>query len=192
MQIKIDWAFGLLLAALFMSLSAIAANKVFTNDDINQLLGESDDFKKSHSVMIQQCDRLKAILNGFLVGDTNAIDKKSDELLKAMSKTIQIRATTHETESGTWRSVTEIVEETHLMKEEASRNDYNKAYKHFSNIAASCIQCHQVVRELGKWPTPTSDAENSASPVNKKEEVLPAPSKKSQKKLDPDALPISK
>ena len=175
LRIKISRTFSLLLMMVLMSRPVMAANETFTNEDISEMLGESEDFKKSHSVMIQQRERLKAILNAFLVGDTQTIDKKSDELLKAMGETIQIQPLARETESATWQSLAKIVKETHLMKEEASKNDYNKAYKHFSNIAASCIQCHQAVREWGQLPKPAPEVENSDPEQKKSAPNTPIP-----------------
>lgn len=169
---------------------SFAENRVFTNEDVRQLFEKSEDFKKSHSVMKQQRERLKAILNGFLVGDTQTINEKSDELLQAMKEVIAGYPPSGEKESAAWQSMADIVNETYLMKEEASKNDYNKAYVHFSHISRSCIQCHQVVREWGKLPEPAPPAEEknlSPDAANQKE----AASKKSTKKNNPDAPLVS-
>ncbi len=167
MQIKINRVFGLLLITLLISQPAIAANKAFTNEDIYHLLGESKEFKNSLSVMTQQRERMNTILNAFLLGDTKTINEKSDEILANMDQIIKTQAITHGNESRVWQSVTEIVKETHLLKEETSKNNYEKAYEHFSNIAAGCIQCHQAVREWNKFPTPESQERKAASPLNK-------------------------
>ena len=169
---------------------SFAENQVFTNEDVRQLSEKSEDFKKSHSVMIQQRERLKAILNGFLVGDTQTINEKSDELLKSMKEVIENHPPSGEKESAAWQSMADIVNETNLMKEEASKNDYDKAYVHFSRIAGSCIQCHQVVREWGKLPEPLPHPEekNASSDATNQKEAI---SKKSTKKNNPNEPLVS-
>ena len=86
MRIIFGSMFCSIVLILYLGAPSFAENKVFTNEDVRQLFEKSEDFEKSHSVMIQQRERLKAILNGFLIGDTQAIHKKSDELLKAMKE----------------------------------------------------------------------------------------------------------
>lgn len=164
-QIILILACGLFLAAFFLSRPAMTEDKTVTNDDVYKILHKSSpDFVKSHSVMRHQKMKLAAIYEGFLVGDTERIAEESNALLKDMNQLILDNIPTPESEPSVWRSVTEIVEETRLMKEEASNQNYSGAYGHFTRITASCIQCHQTAREWGKFPNPTApSAEDNTS-----------------------------
>ena len=165
---------GLFLAALCLSRPAMAKDKPVTNEDVYELLSESGIWERSHSVMSQQQERLTAILNDFLNGDTGHIKKESDELLNDMKQLLLDSPPNKENEPSSWQSTTEIVEETHSMKEEISKNDYNKAYEHFVNITTSCIECHQATRQWGKFPQPApSPAKDDTSPDHKEKEALP-------------------
>lgn len=170
--------YSFLLAALCLSQSAIADDKVVTNEDVYKLLNESSGFKKSHSVMSQQQKKLTTILDGFLTGDTGDIAQASDGLLNDMRQLLQTYPPNEKSEASAWKSTAKIVEETHLMKEEISKDDYNKAYEHFVNITASCIQCHQAARQWGKFPQPVAPppAQDDTSPDHEEKEALPVSS----------------
>src|SRR3989338_269484 len=156
-QIIFILACGMFLAMFFLNRPATPQDKAVTNDDVYKMLHKSSpDFEKSHSVMRHQKMKLAAIFEGFLVGDTERITEESNALLKDMNRLILENIPTPESEPSVWRSVTEIVEETRLMKEEASNQNYSNAYGHFTRITASCIQCHQTAREWGKFPHPTA------------------------------------
>jgi len=194
---KINWAIGLLLIALFIGLSAKAAERIITDDDISDSLQKSTAFNKAHSLMAAQGERLTAILNGFLTGNTKIIDSNSDELLKSMHEVIQAYPPTRETSTSAWQTMMRIVEETHLMDEQISKSDYEKAFVHFNKISSSCIECHQLTRERGKLPKPAPPEEvkteaatkteanpetKTVSADDKKVETPAGSSKKSQKK----------
>ncbi|MBI5024141.1 MAG: hypothetical protein HZC18_03975 [Candidatus Omnitrophica bacterium] len=169
---------GFLLVALCLSQPAMAGDKAVTNEDVYKLLNESSGFKKSHSVMSRQQEKLTAILDGFLTGDTGNIGKESDEFLNDMRQLLQTYPPDEKSETGAWKSTAKIVEEMHLMKEEISKNDYNKAYEHFANITASCIQCHQAARQWGKFPQPAAPppAKDDTSPDHEEKKALPVSS----------------
>lgn len=169
-QITFILAFGMLLVVSFLNRPAVPEDAAVTNDDVYKTLHKSPDFEKSHSVMRLQKMRLNAIFNGFLIGDTERIAEESDGLLSDMNQLILSNMPTQETESSVWRSVAEIVEATHSLKDEVSKNNYSNAYGHFARVTASCIQCHQVMREWGKFPQPeTPSSKTKASAESEKQ-----------------------
>lgn len=145
---------ALLLITFFLVRSGRSDDEVITNDDVYRTLNRSVAFQKSHSIMSQQSDTLTAITKGFLTGDTNMINHKSDELLAAMKQMLLTYMPEEEDEADTWQPISKIVEETREMKKDLAAEDFDKAYGHLSVITASCIRCHQVARDWGKFPAP--------------------------------------
>jgi len=145
-------AFSLFVALFFLSSSTMAEDKAVTNADVYQLLGKSSDFKKSHSIMQQQHTKLVSILDSFLIGDAKSINSKLDEFLTALDQLILTPLQNQENKSNILKVKADIVEEARLIKKAALKNDYTKAFEHFTNITNSCIQCHQVARQWGKLP----------------------------------------
>ena len=167
-HITLILALGILLAVGFLSRPAKSEVSAVTNEDVYKMLHKSPDFEKQHSIMRLQKMRLTAIFNGFLVGDTERIAEESDGLLNDMSKLIRSNIPAQDTESSVWRSVAEIVEATHSFKDEVSKGNFGNAYGHFTRVTASCIQCHQIMREWGKFPSPeTSSSKDKTSPESK-------------------------
>lgn len=144
------------LALLLLSAGspALAGSKFFTEEDVQQFLRNTKELDKSHSAMSQQGERIEAILKGFLSGDVATIQSEADGILKDMREVLQEYAPAGKEGSVAWKTVTQIVNETQLMKEKLLKEDFNAAYLHFFSVPVQCIQCHQVLRRWGKFNVP--------------------------------------
>lgn len=137
--------------------------EVYTDESIRKMF-KSKEVQKSHSLMTRERERLQAISDGFLLGDSEAIEKNTDMLVASMRQVAQMFP--HKPESGgaEWTAMSEIVSHVESMKKEILNKNYNKAYSHYSRIMASCIQCHQIARSWGKFeePPPVDDDSQKA------------------------------
>lgn len=150
---------------LTLNSSAIAAKK-FTDEDLQKFIQQHGSFSKSsHAVMIEERARLNALQNAFLVADTYTLTEESKRLSEAMSRVVsQYEPSAGKESAAAWQITAAIVSESHQMREGISKNDYNKAYTHFSRVTGYCIRCHEAVRSWGKLPESiTADEEKSLS-----------------------------
>ncbi|MBI4366205.1 MAG: hypothetical protein HY543_05235 [Deltaproteobacteria bacterium] len=156
---------GIFALNLFEVAIAKADNKVITEEDIRKFLHNTKELKKSHPVMGDQSGRLEVMLRGFLAGDAKAIQTGADAVIMAMRQMMQGNTPPQEREVATWKFMSAIVNVMQMVKSDTTKNDFDSAYIHFSVVPGLCIQCHQMVREWGKFPRSTP----SPAPSNVRE-----------------------
>ena len=126
-----------------------------TNDEVYKFLSKDKNFKEAHSVMAEQRERLRDILDGFLEGNVNKIREQSGKLVKAVAEINRRYPQSEEKGPAAWQAMAKIVNESNAMNDDTLKNDYGKAYWHYSRVVDQCIQCHQAVRQWGKLPEPS-------------------------------------
>ena len=112
----------------------------------------SERFGRTHQVMKDQQQRLSALLNAFLMGDTEAIQRYTEQIGQDMARVSQTFPPEPGKEVQQWRAMAEIMERTRALKDSAAAGQYDKAYVHFVGLTKHCMICHQVRREAGKFP----------------------------------------
>ncbi len=144
-------------------------------DDMIQDFFKSKDARKSHGVMKAQRESIRAIMDGFIIGDPELIQRNADDLNTAMQEIVQTYPPKSEEGAAVWSAMSNIVTQSQSMKKELSNKDYSKAYGHYTQITASCIQCHQIARPWGKFeepPTEVKKVANADETVNSQDDKL--------------------
>lgn len=160
--------FGPIFFILYITtcINSFAKEDVITDQSIREAFDKSNDLKQSHTVMSDQKQRLLKIMDAFLKGDTYTIQSSTDEISKAMHTIVTTYPISPEKKAEAWKIMAEIVKQSHAIQEAAEKNDYQKAYEHFTLLSNQCIQCHQAVRGWGKLPEPAT--EPTSAPATKK------------------------
>lgn len=147
---------GLLTAAILcLNLQSEAGDQTTTNDEIYRVLQKYALYKKPHSVMQRQYERIQSILTGFLMGDTQLIEENASaiqgDLHELVLSHFPEKEASNEEKAVIWKSVSEIANEAEAMHKNVQDRAYDKAYTHYTNMTVSCIRCHQTARSWGKF-----------------------------------------
>ena len=120
-------------------------------------------FSKAHSVMQDLRESIRRILDGFLVGDAEEINRGSEQISNRMGEVARRYPPPVGVESDEWKALAEIMEQAQLLRDKVQANRYREAYLHYTMLVNRCVACHQARREWGqlseqKAETPSEDA----------------------------------
>lgn len=153
---RLSWrAIGGVAGACLLLQPAFAGERV-TDEEVAKL------FKQSHTVMKDQRQRLHAILDGFLTGDNEAIQRYAGELAQEMEAASRLFPPQKGKEAEQWETMAELVRRAVQMKQEAARGNYGAAQQHYMAMTQQCLKCHQVQRHWGLFPEPKPPAKKEA------------------------------
>lgn len=170
-------AAGLLL--FLTPFAGLQANEVITNETIKKTLGETVAFRKSHSVMAENHNRLRRILSAFLTGDLASIKILAVEISASMSRlTTFLTGDGPEAQTEGWRAIAEMSHQAKEIEKSADSEDFVGAYNHYVSLTFQCVKCHQAVRSWGGFPIPKPKEEKQPGPKsadndNKRESPSP-------------------
>jgi hypothetical protein len=143
----------LLLVSLEACCEAAAAGpKVYNDEDLRQIIREVPEFKQTHSVMMRQRKRLHDILDSFLGGNLDEVNRYAEDLSRDMSTIAMDYVPSDEKQVEAWKTMAAIINQAKGLEEDTRNGDYRAAEEHYYNIINHCMHCHQVVRDWGKLP----------------------------------------
>lgn len=122
------------------------AGEVITNETIRRASGAA------HGVMKEQRQRIRDLLDGFLVGDLRAIRAQAETIANAMSRVEREFPPGEGQEAAQWRRLVNVIEQAHVVSTTARDGNYQQAYLYFSAMIGQCIECHQGRRPWGVFP----------------------------------------
>ena len=130
------------MTALAAGLSLTPVLWAAPGDEAIEKIFPSGDLRDSHESMVSQKKTLNAIQNGFLAGDTDAVESEVSALnrnMRAVSRTIPETATEN---VDTWALLYKIVTESQAMKDSTDKGDFTGAYDHYTTLTGLCVKCH--------------------------------------------------
>lgn len=145
---------GLAAAAVFGLLSAGAGAEEQVTDEMIRAR-----FGRAHDVMMEQRKRIQEVLDGFLMGDMEAVRRNSAEISRNMSRVGREFPAAAGQEADIWKAMAGIVESAKRLEEEAVKGDHEAAHKQFSVMTGKCVECHQLRRSWGLLPEVQEEAE---------------------------------
>jgi hypothetical protein len=126
--------------------------KIYTDEDLRKIVRDVPEFKQSHSVMMRQRKRLHDILDSFLGGNLDEVNRYAEELSRDMSTIAMDYVPSDEKQVEAWKAMAAIINQAKGLEEETKRGDYRAGEEHYYNIINHCMHCHQAVRDWGKLP----------------------------------------
>ena len=124
------------------------AQERVTDEDLEKRFG------KSHAVMKTQYQLIHQILDGFLLGDSELIQRNTNELAQTMREVGYTFPPEPRQEVEVWNAMSKIVQQARLLQERVAQGSYQEAYKHFLLMIYQCLKCHQTRRTWGQFPVP--------------------------------------
>ena len=129
------------------------ANEVVTNETIKETIGETVAFRKSHSVMTDNQNRLHSLLNAFLIGDLDSVKTLASEISNSLSRVIAfLPEDDSELQTEGWQAIAEVSNQAKEIEKSVGEEDFVGAYNHYAQLSFQCIKCHQTSRSWGKFP----------------------------------------
>ena len=103
-------------------------------------------FHRSHSMMEAQLERLRGILDAFLLGDLKGIQRDADEIAQEMLAIGRSFPPDPGAEAEQWKAMADIVKQAQLLQKAARAGQYQRAYQHYTALTSHCMACHQARR----------------------------------------------
>ena len=156
----------------------IQANEVITNETIKKVLGQTIAFRKSHSVMSKNENRLQSFLNAFLTGDLASIKTLAPEIAVSLGDvTSFLPKDNPESQTEGWQTIAEVSNQAKEIEKSANQEDLIGTYNHYAQLIFQCVKCHQAVRSWGQFPVPKPKEPETES----KDKPAPAPLREATK-----------
>ena len=121
-------------------------------------------FGRSHSVMKAQRERLHGLMDGFLMGDTSAIERYADEIGQDMADVGREFPPDPGQQGDIWKTMSELMEASRQLRTSVHEGNHQEAYQHLAVMMSRCILCHQQRRTWGKFlePQPAQSTEGAS------------------------------
>lgn len=150
-----------------VSLRLAAGMQVYDEAAVRDVLKGSPIFNRMHPLMAAQTQKLHAMEDSFLNGDSERIQQLANEIIKDMRSLAQDYEPPSGKEAPSWRAISGIALDAQKLIDEISNKDYLKAFIHYSDITNICLQCHQITRRWGTFsqPPPAQDTGLPADPA---------------------------
>lgn len=164
------------LVSVFLSvLSAVpcfsAEAKVYHDEDLREVIHGTPELKRSHSVMMRQRKRLHEVLDSFLGGNLEEVNRLAAELSSDMKEVATDYLPQTDMQVEAWKAMALIVNQSTGLEEATKKRDYRTAQERYYNIISHCMHCHQSVRDWGKLPEEEVKALEESAPTPTSEQT---------------------
>jgi hypothetical protein len=135
------------LIVVFVTFSSpeAAAKDAVDNAKLYEMLGH-----RAHTVMKDQHARLRKILEGFLVGDWEKIERPVTRIIQDINRIESKYKAPPGKEEALWTALQEMGRNAKLLKRRAQERNFSESYDYFTAITLKCIECHQIQRKWGR------------------------------------------
>ncbi len=123
-------------------------------------------FQRSHTVMKAQRANLHAVLDGFLAGDLQLIQRSAQDIAAGMQDAARSFPPRSGQEAEQWEAMAGVARSAEAMGTAARQGKHELAYQHFTAMTRQCMACHQIRRDWGTFPASNSpDGAEATSPL---------------------------
>ncbi|MDP3920524.1 MAG: hypothetical protein Q8R76_06945 [Candidatus Omnitrophota bacterium] len=120
------------------------AQEMVTNEKLYAMLGN-----QAHSLMRDQRQRLRQILEGFLSGDWTRIQRALHRMNQDIDKIASQYKPVLGKEDDRINAIMAIKEHAKMLEHEAAQGNFEASFSHFTAMTQQCVQCHQAQRQWG-------------------------------------------
>jgi len=112
----------------------------------------SERVQETHAIMTRQHERIHALLDGFLLGDLESVNRFADEIASDMNQVPLAFPPEPGREEAQWDAMTKIIDYAERIRSQAAIGKYEQAHQQFAEMTRQCMRCHQARRTWGTFP----------------------------------------